>query len=145
MRGPALQFVRETPRRAVLVLGIAAVAVALYVAWSTYGFLARAERILLPAPLDVGRPGCPLRRHSQRRGRMHSSGGDESFAVVWPPGYRLGTENGEPVVHGGPRDVGMGEQVRMGGGYYEDGQPPPGTRDVGSCAPPFFLSTRFTD
>ncbi|HUF06626.1 MAG TPA: hypothetical protein VMP86_04460 [Candidatus Binatia bacterium] len=35
--------------------------------------------------------------------------------------------------------------VRMGGGYYEDGAPPPGSRDLGSCVPPFFLSTGFTD
>jgi hypothetical protein len=71
--------------------------------------------------------------------------GDVSFAVVWPPGYHLGVDGGEPVIHGSFRDVGTGEQVRMGGGYYEDGLPPPGTRDVGSCAPPFFLSTGFSD
>jgi hypothetical protein len=71
--------------------------------------------------------------------------GDESFAVVWPPGYRLSVQAGKPVVHGGWQEVGMDEPVRMGGGYYEDGEPPPGTRDVGRCAPRFFLSTGFTD
>ena len=71
--------------------------------------------------------------------------GDESFAVGWPPGYRLSVEGGEPVITGGGREVRMGEAVRMGGGHYEDGQPPPGTRDVGSCRPPFFLSTGFSD
>jgi hypothetical protein len=71
--------------------------------------------------------------------------GSESFAVVWPPGYWLSIEVGEPIVHGGSGEVGMGEQVRMGGGYYEDGAPPPGSRDVGNCAPPFFLSTGLTD
>jgi hypothetical protein len=33
----------------------------------------------------------------------------------------------------------------MGGGYYEDGQPPPESRDLGDCAPPFFLSTGLSD
>ena len=71
--------------------------------------------------------------------------GEDSFAVVWPPRYRVSVEDGQPVIHGNLRDVGMGEQVAMGGGYYEDGARPPGTRDVGSCTPPFFLSTGFTD
>ena len=71
--------------------------------------------------------------------------GDESFAVVWPAGYRVSIDDGEPVVHGYLREVAMGEPVRMGGGYYEDGQPPPESRDVGDCAPPYFLSTGFSD
>jgi hypothetical protein len=41
--------------------------------------------------------------------------------------------------------VRMGEAVRMGGGYYEDGQPPAGSRDIGACAAPFFLSTGFAE
>ncbi len=65
--------------------------------------------------------------------------------MVWPPGYRLSIAGGEPIIHDGFRDVGMGERVRMGGGYYEDGRPPPETRDVGTCAPPYFLSTGLTD
>lgn len=75
MPGPALQFVRETPsrcgartrnrgRRRCPVCRLVHVRV-----------LAGAGRILLPASLDVGWPAGPLRRHSQGRGRMHSSGG----------------------------------------------------------------------
>ena len=107
--------------------------------------MARAGWIFIPPPFDVGRTGRPLRWDPGRRGRLYPSGGDESFAVVWPPGYRLSVEGGEPVIHGNARGVGMGEPIRIGGGYYEDGRPPPETRDVGSCAPPWFLSTGFTD
>jgi hypothetical protein len=71
--------------------------------------------------------------------------GEESFAVVWPPGYWLSIDGGEPVVHGFARRARMGEPLRMGGGYYEDGEPPPGSRDIGNCSPPFFLSTGFSD
>ena len=71
--------------------------------------------------------------------------GDASFAVVWPPGYWLTIEDGEPVVRRLARGVRMGEPVQMGGEYYEDGQPPPGSRDIGECAPPFFLSTGLSD
>jgi hypothetical protein len=39
--------------------------------------------------------------------------------------------------------VRMGERVTMGGGYYEDGQAPPGSRDLADCSPPYFLSTGF--
>lgn len=133
-------------RRSVLVLGIVAVALVLYLAWSVYGGW--------PAPRGYSFP-----RHSMWGGGPAAlyvgtledvdgcirAVGDVSFAVVWPPGYRLSIEGGEPVIHGSFRDVGMGEQVRMGGGYYEDGRPPPGTRDAGRCEPPFFLSTGFTE
>lgn len=40
---------------------------------------------------------------------------NQSFAVVWPPGYRLSIDGGEPVVHGGFREMTMGERVRMAG------------------------------
>lgn len=133
-------------RRSALVIGVVVLLGALYLAWQVYGGW--------PAPAGYSFP-----RHSMWGGGPaalfvgtleHVEGcirakGDDSFGVVWPPGYRLSVEDGEPVIHGGSREVRMGEPVRMGGGYYEDGRPPPGTRDVGSCAPPFFLSTGFSD
>lgn len=128
-----------------LVLGIAAVAVALYVAWSTYGSWPVPGGYSFPRHSMWGGPQALFEGTLRDVDGCIRAGEDESFAVVWPPGYRLGVEDGEPVVLGGPRDVGMGEHVRMGGGYYEDGQPPPGTRDVGGCTAPFFLSTGFTD
>lgn len=67
--------------------------------------------------------------------------GDGSFAVLWPPGSWLTVDDGEPIVHGLFWEARMGEPVRMGGGFYEEGQPPPGSRHIGDCAPPFFLST----
>jgi hypothetical protein len=132
-------------RRLLLALGVVVAVVALSVAWLVYGGS--------PAP-----PGYSFPRHSMFGGPdalfigaleavdgCIRTAGDGSFAVVWPPGYRLSVEGGEPVVHTGFHAVRMGERVRMGGGYYEDGRPPPVTRDVGTCAPPFFLSTGFTD
>ncbi|HEX5579706.1 MAG TPA: hypothetical protein VFY43_08585 [Candidatus Limnocylindria bacterium] len=65
--------------------------------------------------------------------------------VVWPPGYRLALVDGQPVVYGGSRELRMGELVRMGGGWYEDGDPPPTSFAVEGCPPPFFLSTGFED
>jgi hypothetical protein len=65
--------------------------------------------------------------------------------VVWPPGFRLAIEDGEPVVHGGSRDLRMGQPVRMGGGWYESGDPPPTSFDIGNCPAPYFLSTGVID
>ena len=51
------------------------------------------------------------------------------------------------LIHGGGRTVHMGEQVRMGGGYYES-EPLPdvlsGAADAG-CPMPIFLSTGWAD
>lgn len=132
-------------RRVVLVLGVVAVTVALYLAWSTYGSWPVPSGYSFPRHSMWGGPTALFVGTLDDVDGCIRTVGDESFAVVWPPGYRLSVEGGEPVVHGGSRSVRTGEQVRMGGGYYEDGQPPPGTRDVGNCAPPFFLSTGLTD
>jgi hypothetical protein len=61
--------------------------------------------------------------------------------VVWPPGYRLAIEDGQPVVHGGDEPIRMELSIRMGGGWYESGSPPPTSFDIGNCPPPYFLST----
>lgn len=131
-------------RRLVLGFGLVAAAVALSVAWLVYGGWPALDGYSFPRHSMIGGPDALY------EGTLEDVDGcirttDGSFAVVWPPGYRLSSEDGEPVVHGGFRGVGMGERVRMGGGYYEDGRPPPEARDVGTCAPPFFLSTGFTD
>jgi hypothetical protein len=132
-------------RRSVLVFGIAAVAVALYLAWSTFGSWPVPSGYSFPRHSMWGGPDALYVGTLEDVDGCIRAAGDESFAVVWPPGYWLSIEDGEPVIHGGSPEVGMGEEVRMGGGYYEDGRPPPGTRDVGDCAPPFFLSTGVTD
>jgi hypothetical protein len=132
-------------RRSVLALGIVAVAVAFYLAWSTYGAWPVPGGYSFPRHSMWGGPEALYVGTLEDVDGCIRAAGDESFAVVWPPGYRLSIEEGEPVINGGFRHVGMGEDVRMGGGYYEDGQPPPETRDVGTCAPPFFLSTGFSD
>jgi len=72
---------------------------------------------------------------------------DDGFTVAWPPGYRLGLEDGEPVVTGGLRKVRMGEPVRMGGGYYESEPLPDVLSDAADagCPMPYFLSTGWAD
>ena len=39
----------------------------------------------------------------------------------------------------------MDQLVRMGGGWYEDGLPPPTTFDLDNCPAPYFLSTGLID
>jgi hypothetical protein len=131
--------------RSLLVLGIVVVAVAGYLAWSTYGSWPVPSGYSFPRHSMWGGPDALYAGTLKDVDGCIRAAGEESFAVVWPPGYRLSVEDGEPVVHGGSRQVRIGEQVRMGGGYYEDGLPPPESRDIGACAPPFFLSTGFSE
>jgi len=132
-------------RRLLLALGVAAAAVALSVTWFVYGSWPVPDGYFFPRHSMFGGPDALYVGTLVGVDGCIRTAGDGSFAVVWPPGYGLSIEDGEPVIHGGFSEVGMGEQVRMGGGYYEDGSPPPGARDIGTCAPPFFLSTGFSD
>jgi hypothetical protein len=75
-------------------------------------------------------------------GCVEAEGG---FSVVWPPGSWLAIEDGQPVVHIGLASIGMGEPVRMGGGFYEEGDLPPTSFNAGTCPPPYFLSTGIAD
>lgn len=129
----------------VLVLGIVAVAVALYLAWSTYGAWPVPSGYSFPRHSMWGGPTALFVGTLKDVDGCIRAASDDSFAVVWPPGYRLSIEDGEPVIHGGSRELWMGEDIRMGGAYYEDGQPPPESRDIGTCAPPFFFSTGFSE
>ena len=131
--------------RMLLVAGVIVVAVALYLAWSTFGSWPVPQGYSFPRHSMYGGPDALFEGTLEDVNGCIRSDEDGSFAVVWPPGYRLSLTDGQPVIHGGGQEVGMGQPVRMGGGYYEDGAPPPGTRDVGSCEPPFFLSTGFSD
>ena len=128
-------------RRPLLALGVVAAAVALSAAWLVYGGWPVPDGYSFPRHSMVGGPDALFVGPLEDVDGCIRTAGDSSFGVVWPPGSRLSIEGGEPIIHEGFHDVGMGEQVRMGGGYYEDGRPPPETRDVGTCAPPYFLST----
>ena len=132
-------------RRTVLVLGVVAAAVALALVWNVFGGWPVPSGYSFPRHSMFGGPDALFVGTLEDIDGCIRATGDESFAVVWPPGYWLSVEDGEPVVHGFARDAGMSEPVRMGGGSYEDGQPPPGSRDIGDCAPPFFLSTGLSD
>ena len=133
-------------RHIALVLGVIAVAIALSVLWYVYGSWPVPEAYSFPRHSSWGGgPTALFEGTLQEESGCIRTAGEESFAVVWPPGYRLSLEGGEPVVRGGGREVAMGAAVQMGGGYYEDGEPPPGARNVGGCGPPYFLSTGFTD
>jgi hypothetical protein len=132
-------------RRALLAVVGVATAFAASFLWSTYGSWPVPSGYSFPRHSMWGGPAALYEGTLEEVDGCIRAAGDKSFAVVWPPGYRLNLEDGEPIVVGGSRSVGMDEPIRMGGGYYEDGAPPPGTRDVGTCAPPFFLSTGFSD
>lgn len=131
--------------RGLLVVGVVAMAAGLYLAWSTFGSWPVPQGYSFPRHSMWGGPDALFEGTLEEVDGCIRGGAGESFAVVWPPGYRLSLTDGQPVVHGGGQEVGMDEPVRMGGGYYEDGAPPPGTRDIGSCEAPFFLSTGFSD
>ncbi len=132
-------------RRAALVFGVVAVLVALALVWNVFGGWPVPSGYSFPRHSMFGGPAGLFEGTLEDIDGCIRAAGDESFAVVWPPGYWLSVEDGAPVVLGFARDAGMSEPVRMGGGYYEDGQPPPGSRDIGDCAPPFFLSTGLSD
>jgi hypothetical protein len=134
-----------TPRGAILAIGAVVIAIVLAVAWYTFGTWPVPGGYAFPRHSLFGGPTALFEGRLQDVGGCIRTDGDDSFAVVWPPGYRLSIEAGEPVVRAGFREIRMGEQIRMGGGYYESGDPPPGSRDVGGCAPPFFLSTGLSD
>jgi hypothetical protein len=67
--------------------------------------------------------------------------------VIWPEDYSLTLEDGEPVVRGDGRDIGLGEAVRLGGGYYQEADLPDEALDAlgGPCPGPFFLTTGFVE
>ena len=76
-------------------------------------------------------------------GCVHTADG---FTVAWPPGYRLDTDDGEIVIRDGGRTVRMGEQIRMGGGYYESELPDIQSAAASTgCPMPIFLSTGWAD
>jgi hypothetical protein len=131
--------------RLLLVLGTVVVTGAAFIAWSTYGAWPVPGGYSFPRHGMWGGPDALFEGTLEDVDGCIRARGEQSFAVVWPPFYRLSVEDGEPVVRHPFRGVSMGDPVRMGGGYYEDGQPPPGSRDIGGCEPPFFLSTGFSD
>lgn len=73
--------------------------------------------------------------------------GVEPTTVVWPPGYSLSLQDGQPIVHGIGHDARMEESIRLGGGYYTRDQ----LRAVAAgaaetrCPGPFFLTTGLGD
>ena len=95
----------------------------------------------LPPPLVEGGPTAAFTGSLEIRNRCVVTAGSQQFTVVWPPGYRLTIEDGEPVVLGDSAEIRMGEDVFMGGGYYETGEPPPGAFNIGGCSSPYFLTT----
>lgn len=127
------------------VLGVAVAAVAVALVWNVVAGWPVPSGYSFPRHSMFGGPDAVFEGTLEDVDGCIRATGEGSFAVVWPPGYWLSIEAGQPVVHGVGRRAGMGEPVRMGGGYYEDGHPPPGTRDTGACAAPFFLSTGLAD
>jgi hypothetical protein len=129
-------------RRIGLVLGVVVLALAAYGAWYVYGAWPVPEGWEFPRHSLWGSGPAALFEGQL----VHDDGcimTQAGATVVWPPGYSLSVEEGEPIVHGSGREVRTGEPVRMGGGWYESGDPPPTTFDLGACPAPYFLSTGF--
>jgi hypothetical protein len=130
-------------KRIGLVVGVAILAVGGFGIWYVYGAWPVPDGYEFPRHSAWG--GGPtalfVGELQEVEGCVRAAADFGTFTVVWPPGYSLTLDQGEPVVIGGPGRVRMGEAVRMGGGYYEAGEPPPGTRDLGGCPAPYFLST----
>ena len=127
---------------ALLALAIAGVA---FVAWLTYGAWPVPAGYTYPRHSIWGGPTGLFEGTLTLDGSCVRTDEASPATVVWPPGYRLAVVGAEPVVFGGTRGLRMGEPIRMGGGWYEDGSPPPTTFDLGDCPAPYFLSTGFVD
>jgi hypothetical protein len=133
-------------KRVALLLAVAVVAVGAYTAWYVYG--------AWPVP-----DGYEFPRHSMWgqgpaglfEGTLVEEDGcirtEDGFTVIWPPGYRLSVDAGEPAVHGSGQEIRMGERVAMGGGWYELGPlPEVAAQAEGSrCGGPYFLTTGLVD
>jgi hypothetical protein len=131
-------------KRLAKLMGIALVVAVALTAWNVYGAGPVTEGYEFPRhSIWGGGPGALFEGQLIEVGGCIETAGEESSTVVWPPSYFLTVEDGEPVVHGGWREVRMGESVRMGGGWYPT--VPPTGRNVAGCPPPFFLSTGFVE
>ena len=134
------------PVRRVAIAGVTVIAlVGAAGAWYLYGPVPAPAGYHFPRHTLWGGPtGLYEGTLEETDGCVHTADG---FTVAWPPGYRLDTDDGEIVIRGGGRTVHMGEQIRMGGGYYES-EPLPdvlsGAADAG-CPMPIFLSTGWAD
>ena len=126
--------------RALLVLGLLILAASGWALWSVYGAWPVPEGYAFPRhSVWGGGPTALFEGELIVVDGCIRTAGVEPSTVVWPAGYSLTIEEGEPVVHGILLNMRMGQSVRMGGGWYES--VPPTGRDIGSCPPPFFLST----
>ena len=129
-------------KRGALALAVAVLAVAAYAGWSVYGAWPVPDGYVFPRHTIWGSGPAAL-----FEGTLAIEDGCIQTAeampatVVWPPGYRLTVQDGAPVVLGGDEPIRMERPIRMGGGWYESGRPPPTSFNVGICPPPYFLST----
>jgi hypothetical protein len=68
--------------------------------------------------------------------------GPESL-VIWPMFSSVAIDDGEPLLTTHGRSFRLGEEVALGGGFYDDGPLPESARSVLEvpCAGPYFLTT----
>ncbi|MEX0625637.1 MAG: hypothetical protein WD402_03745 [Chloroflexota bacterium] len=131
-------------RRFAMLIGVALVVGGAYAAWYIYGAWPVPDGYAFPRHSIWGSgPGALFEGELVEVDGCIETTGDDSSTVVWPPGYFLRVQDGQPVVHGSWRELRMGESVRMGGGWYST--VPPTGFDIGGCPPPFFLSTGFVE
>jgi hypothetical protein len=132
--------------RAGLVLAVALVAAAGFVIWYVYGAWPVPDGYEFPRHSMWGGGPTALFEGSleDHDGCVTTDGGS---TVVWPPGFSLSVVAERPVVHGGGRNIEMGQAIRLGGGEYSRAE----LHDIASgaaatrCPEPFFLTTGFAD
>jgi hypothetical protein len=136
-------------KRTGLVVAVLLVAGGAFALWYVYGAWPVPDGYEFPRHSLLGGPqaglaGTLVEEDGCIRIRGDRGGG---VTVVWPPGYSLSVEAGRPVVHGGSRNIGMGQQVLLGGGQFSRAQ----LHEIGSaaattpCPEPLFLTTGFAD
>ena len=112
-------------KRGVLAMVIAVLAVAAFTGWYVYGALPVPNGYTFPRHSIWGSGPAAFFEGTLliEDGCIRTAEGTPA-TVVWPPGYRLAIEDGQPVVHGGDEPVRIELSTRMGGGWYESGKSP---------------------
>jgi hypothetical protein len=130
-------------RRVALASVLVVAAVIGVVAWSTYGAWPVPEGYAFPRHSIWGGPTALYEGSLRIEGACIQT--QDGATIVWPPFSSLAIVDGEPVVRLGIAELRIGPAVRLGGGWYESGDPPPTTFNLQTCPAPYFLTTGVAD
>ena len=135
-------------KRAAAVIGIVFVAACAYAVWYVYGAWPVPDGYEFPRhSIWGGGPDVLLVGELVDEGGCIRAAGGGGTTIVWPPGFSLSIEDGQPVVHGAGRNVGMGAVIRLVGGEYTRSELRGVAEGAGRtrCPAPFFLTTGYAD